>query len=308
MLNQVAQDLLADVFGPGTLEGGHVIEERRVRWGPGSREAVVPAGSVAIEGQVLLDRLRSRVDTDTAAGSDDSPTWVVDGTGRAGTGDGPAPVPHALRTVFGRRCVLQAEVSLVGDAGSSRVETVEGGWVHLAPLSVDRAVVQAMVPAAPADPRASLRAMTSATAAIRHVTGESLGDVTVFPAAPGLSDVVCGPGWISVADAAVSVDPISGFGTAWALRGGILAGAVVEAVRVGLPEEECLGHYSNRLRAAAIDHVDRCLELYGAAFSTAAWKEELQRMASARDAHRRNHPAARFRYRLDGFRLERQLR
>jgi len=305
VLNQVAQDLLTDVFGPGPLEGGHVIEERRVRWGPGSPEAVVPAGSVAIEGQVLLDRLRSRVDADTTPGSDDSSSWVVDGTGRAGTGNAPTPAPRPFRTVFGRRCVLQAEVSLSGDSSSSRVETVEGGWVHLAPLSVDRAVVQAMVPAAPADPGAALRMMTSATAAIRHATGEWLGDVTVFPAAPGLSDVVCGPGWISVADAAVSVDPISGFGTAWALRGGILGAAVLAAVESGLPDKECLQHYSDRLRAAMIDHVDRCLELYAAAaFSTPAWKEELQLMASVRDAYRR--PAhARFGYQLNGFRLER---
>ena len=306
VLNQVAQDLLADVFGPELLEDGHVIEERRVRWGSGSREAVVPAGSVSIEGQILLDRLRARLDLEATPGSDDSPSWVVDGAGRAGTEEGLAATRRASRTVFGRRCVLQAHVSLVGDSRSSRVEAVEDGWVHLAPLAVDRAVVQAMLPAAPADPEAALRVMTSATAAVRHAIGGWLGDVTVFSAAPSLSDVVCGPGWISVADAAVSVDPISGFGTAWALRGGILGAAVIEATRSRLPEEECLQHYSDRLRAAVIDHVDRCLDLYGAAFSTLAWTEELQRMASARHAHRQRHPPARFGYRLNGFRLERQ--
>lgn len=207
--------------------------------------------------------------------------------------------------MFGRRCVLQADVSLVGCSGSAQVETVENGWIHMAPLGVDRAVVQAMVPAAPADPEAELRVMTSATASVRHAIGEWLGDVTVFPAAPALSDVVCGPGWISVADAAASVDPVSGFGTAWAIRGGILGAAVVEAAWSGLPEEECLQHYSDRLRAAVLDHVDRCLGLYGAAFSTPAWKEELQLMASALDAHRRRHPPARFGYRLNRFRLER---
>jgi len=46
--------------------------------------------------------------------------------------------------------------------------------------------------------------------------------------------------------------------------------------------------------------------LYGAAFSTLAWKKELQLMASARDAHRRRHSPARFGYQLNGFRLERQ--
>lgn len=299
VLNEIAQRLLDDVFGPGLLDDGHLIEDRRARWGPGSAEAVVATRSVAIDGAVLLARLRSRISADEHPRPAAGPTWVIDGTGRESQA--------GARTAFGRRCVVQAQVSLFDRrCRTSWTETVADGWVHLAPLSSGRGVVQAMVPVAPADPASALMTMIAATDSIRRQVAGGPDGARVLPAAPGISSPVCAPGRISVADAAVSVDPISGFGTAWALRGGILAAAVIDAVSSGLPEDECLGHYSDRLREAVAAHVDHCLRLYGAAFSSPAWKEELALMASARLAEGPRRPPTRFGYRLNGFRLERQ--
>lgn len=290
VVNELAEALLHDVFGPGILDGGHLLEERRVRWGPGAAQVVVPTRSVAIDGALLLARLRSR----SGGGGRGTPDWLVDGTGRDGN-----------RIAFGRRSVIQVGVTLTtGSRGSSWLESVEDGWLHLAPLGGRRAVLQVMVASPPCDPAGDVARMVAATADIKDQVEGLAGEPAVFPAEPSLSSQVCAPGRISVADAAITVDPLSGFGTGWALRGGILAAAVIDACASGLPEHECLHHYGGRLGQAMVEHVDRCLRLYGQAFSTIAWKEELSRMASARAAMAAMSPPASFAYRLNGFRLE----
>ncbi|MDQ4098529.1 MAG: hypothetical protein M3144_11770 [Actinomycetota bacterium] len=300
VLNEITRALLGDVFGPDLLIGGHALGDRRVRWGPASTEVCVPTASVAIEGGVLLDRLRRRVTVGEGTEPAHPADWVIDGTGRSGAGP-------RQRRAFGRRSVIQAEVSLAEKtpSRSSWVETVDDGWVHVAPVAASRAVVQAMVPVAPADPASTLEGMAAATKNISRQIGGWRGNVSLFPAAPTLAVPLCGPGWLAVADAAVSIDPLSGSGTAWAVRGGILAAAVIDAVRSGQPEDECLRHYADRLHHALADHVARCLDLYRAAFSTLDWREELAIMASTMAALGGHRSAQPFTYRLNGFRLER---
>lgn len=297
VLNELTQALLGDLFGPDVLAGGYPLDERRVRWGHGAEEACVPTHSVALDGAVLLGRLRAQVAGDTSPIN--RADWLIHGTGRGGAGGWP-------RRTFGRRAVLQAEVRLARtDCRSSWIETVADGWVHLAPIGLDMGVVQAMVPRAPADAAQTLERMTAAAVGISREVGEWRGGVSVFAAAPSVAVPACGPGRISVAEAAISIDPLSGSGTAWAVRGGILAAAVLDAIASGLPEDECLGHYSDRLDVAVGEHVDHCLRVYSSAFSTPEWDRELDLMAEGRREHQRSRSPAALTYRLNRFRLER---
>jgi hypothetical protein len=247
-------------------------------------------GAAAVDGRLLVDRLRARLRSRAGAGA--APAGVIGGGGGVRAPNG------GRRVRFGKRCVIQGDLPAGGD--EARIVTVPGGWVHVAPVSAERGVIQGMVPAMPSDPAATLAAMTDAA---------GLGDdppaaVTVFPAAPALTVPPCAPGWISVADGAVSLDPVSGLGTAWALRGGVLAAAVVEAIASGLDAGACLGHYEARLREALYDHVERCLAVYQAAFSSPAWRAELDAMAGALARERAHHPPAEFDLWLNGLRLE----
>jgi flavin-dependent dehydrogenase len=254
----------------------------------------VPVTAAAIEGGVVVERLLDRLPATTHGGP--PPDWVVDAT---------TPPDHDRRLVFGRRCVVQAEVPLQAKATSTAwIETVRDGWVHVAPVAPDRAVVQCMVPGRPSDPAATLGRMIAATAGMAGRIGPPEGTAVVFGAAPTLTVPCCAPAWIAVADGAVSLDPLSGLGTAWALRGGILAAAVIDGISSGLGEAECLGHYTARLREALHSHVEHCLRLYGAAFSTPAWNDELRLMAWALETQRHRHPPEAFGLRLNGLRLE----
>lgn len=283
VLNEVTQALLDDLWGPDVTAGAHAVTQRRVRWG-GAPEAVVPVRAIVIDGGTLVARLRARVPD---AGHDqEAPAWIIDGT---------RPIHRAT---FGRRCVLQAEVAAGGHEVA--ITTVAAGWLHVAPVSNSAGVVQAMVPSPPPDPDMALAAMLR-EAGFAH---RPIGPVAVFPAAPAITEPPCRPGWISVADGAVRVDPLSGSGTAWAMRGGILAAAVVEAVDSGLAVEAGLGHYEARLRQALCDHVEQCLSLYGAAFDTPAWREEIGFMTRALADQRRRHPPVDYNLRLNGLHLE----
>lgn len=298
VLNEVALALLADVWGPEVTAGAHPITHRRVRWGA-EPEVVVAVNAVAIDGLTLVDRLLARV----RPAEPGIPDWVIQGLRGPNAVTGTTESTAAGRRVeFGRRCVLQAEVPL--DGTEATITTVPDGWIHTAPVGGGRGIVQCMVPARPHDPDATMARMTA-------VGG--WGPVSVFPAAPALTEPPCAMGRISVADGAVRLDPLSGLGTAWALREGILAAAVVDAIDRGMAPGPCLDHYEARLREALYDHVGQCLRLYSAAFassassaSSPAWPTEIAGMAEALASERQRHPPASFGLRLNGLHLEPQ--
>jgi len=102
-------------------------------------------------------------------------------------------------------------------------------WTFLAPIGPRRALVQAMVPGPVHDPVRLLGRLLHETGLDAQLAGAP-ATATVVPAAPRLLAPPCGPGWFAVGAAAVQFDPLSGSGTAQAVRTAILAAAAIEAI------------------------------------------------------------------------------
>ena len=98
------------------------------------------------------------------------------------------------------------------------------------------------------------------------------------------------------------LDPISGYGVAYALREAILASAVIDTTGAVPSSQGYLSHYQHRLRDAFIGHLDACLRLYTAGLSSPTWNQEIKPMRQAVEAARRTPPMT-YRYQLTGIRL-----
>jgi 2-polyprenyl-6-methoxyphenol hydroxylase-like FAD-dependent oxidoreductase len=292
VLNELTAALLVDLWGDlGELFAtAYRLTARRVRWGPHAEERTIPGAALAVRGERLVVTLLELVRTHhgnavrfsspaaPASSSEPFPEWVIEAGGRQlATGQRP-------RRSYGRRCVISAEAALGRTTTTACVESLNEGWVHVAPLDSMRALVQAMIAVPPRTaPTAMLQELLATTRAAKNVIDEFLSPAVVFPAAPALREPVCEPGWMAVGDAALLFDPLSGSGTGHALRGAILASAVVHGIASGLPVDRCLAHYTCRLRRAAVDHLTHCIRFYAAACSSPEWKTEIELMEQAAD-------------------------
>ncbi len=104
--------------------------------------------------------------------------------------------------------------------------------------------------------------------------------VVALPAAPRVHlapavPPMAGGGRLTVGTGALRCDPLTGTGTAQALRTAILAAVVVDAPAAGTSAEALCDHYTNRLRVVLLQHPRTCLEFYERAFTTIAWREEI---------------------------------
>jgi flavin-dependent dehydrogenase len=124
--------------------------------------------------------------------------------------------------------------------------------------------------------------LVSPTAALCAVTSEdvverlagigirtSAGKVMEFSEpksiAPALADPISSGKRLSVGDAALALDPLRGDGIGFALRGALLAQAV-------------LARIDARLRRAFVSHVRGCREHYKAARNAEIWRHEVAEM------------------------------
>jgi 2-polyprenyl-6-methoxyphenol hydroxylase-like FAD-dependent oxidoreductase len=319
VLNQLTLMLLGELWGHHhLLDGAHPLTERRIRWGDGSPMGRVQQVSAAVDGQRLVNQLRLRL-LHTSRGrvqilerplaapaadqSRNGPAWVIDATGRGSTMAGPNHRPPWFRS-FGRRVILAADVALrnAADSHVCWMETVPNGWVFLAPLGHGQGLLQAMVAERPADQALALSDAMASTACIHGLVEGLASPVATFDAAPRLREPIGEAGWLSVGEAAMRLDPISGYGVAYAIREAILATAVIDTAGAAASSQGYLSHYQHRLRDAFIGHLDACIGLYGAGLASPTWNQEIKPMRQAVEAARRTPPMA-YRYRLTGIRL-----
>ncbi|MGW6917592.1 hypothetical protein ACWGB8_27740 [Kitasatospora sp. NPDC054939] len=161
------------------------------------------------------------------------------------------------------------------------MDTTELGWLQLTPLGSGDCLVQAMVPGPAAEPVALLSRLLaeSGLAAMLDRPPCSAVAIAAAPrlhACPAVAPTDRIPyGRLTVGAGAIRYDPLSGMGTAQALRTAILAAAVIDADAAGTPADALCAHYTRRLRAAYAEHLHTCAELYAGAFDTAAWQDEL---------------------------------
>lgn len=320
VLNQLTLMLLGKLWGHhNLLDGAHPLTERRIRWGDGSPIRRVQQVSAAVDGHRLVKQLRLRLRhtyrdrvqilerplaAPAADQSRNSPGWVIDAAGRGSTLGGPNHRPPCFRS-FGRRVILAAHVPLrtAVDPQVCWMETVPNGWVYLAPLGYGQGMLQAMVAERPADEASALRDAVASTTCIHGLVEPLASPVATFDAAPRLREPIGEAGWLPVGEAAMRLDPISGYGVTYAIREAILASAVIDTARAVASSQAYLSHYQHRLRDAFIGHLDACIRLYSAGLTSPTWNQEIKPMRQAVEAAARRTPPVTYRYRLTGTRL-----
>ncbi|MFD3761467.1 hypothetical protein [Streptomyces sp. NPDC058622] len=268
LLNRPTLDLLDSLWGGGLLDGTWELGHRHVTWGGGPAERF-PQPARVVDGTVLAARMRERLGPGHPDGED--PLWTVT-----------AVAPDAAHRQCGRRELLAGTAQLRpgGDERTARLATTALGWVHLTPLGAGRCLAQAMVPGPAADPAALLARLLDQTGSLSVLLLPPRTAVAV-PAAPRLHPAPALPpadgtgGLLTVGAGALRCDPLSGTGTAQALRTGILAAAVIDAAAVGTSATALCAHYAARLHGAFQEHLRSCARLYSPAFPDPAWQDEL---------------------------------
>jgi flavin-dependent dehydrogenase len=299
ILNQIACNLLQDIWqlDPSFWNSWHRLYERRVCWGGDGEFSSMDEPSVVINGKSLSDRLGENllaqhhhqvqfhklpVKIDNLGDFQREFAWIVDAGGRQSAIAQQLGSGH--RYSFGDRCILSQEVQLTNSTPEDIywIETVPQGWLFLAPLGNKRAILQVMVPVISGADSNLLVTLLKQTRHIQEYISKISESIAIFAAFPQILRPLSGNKHLAVGDAAFSVDPISGDGTGYAMRGAILATSVIDAIASGLSRSDCLQHYTLRLEKAFDAHLQQCLEYYLKGFTSSLWQREIERMQKAR--------------------------
>ena len=311
LLNHVTRSLFQDIW---RLDNSfwcqfNFLNRRHICWGSSNALMSILPPDAVINGnqfaEFLLERLKREsknvvFDHDSSAyskllnhpdGLQDLSqrfNFIIDASGRAATiaqqlGSG---VPEA----FGDRCAIAQEVSLLQSCEDKTywIETVENALVFLAPLSARRALLQVIVPRLLTESDQILPSILEQTLSIGNQISDLVGSSSVFSAYPQILGSLCGQvglsgsTWMAVGDAAFCVDPISGDGTGYAIRGAILATSIMNSIACKLVDYNCgLHHYTLRLRKTFIAHLKACTDYYSIGFSSLPWQSEINLMKKA---------------------------
>ncbi|MGW7607586.1 hypothetical protein ACWGKW_09930 [Streptomyces sp. NPDC054766] len=272
-------ELLHSLWGDGLLDGTWRLSHREVSWGEEPAARLAQPARV-VDGAVLATRIRGRLGPGLRGSG--SPAWTVS-----------AVPPDGAHRHCGRRQLLAGTAPLRpgADERTARLATAALGWVQLTPLGGGDCLVQGMVPGPAGDP-AALLARLLAESGLDRLLRRPPHTATAIPAAPRLHPAPARPpadgagGLLTVGAGALRCDPLSGTGTAQALRTGILAAAVIDAAAAGTPAGALCAHYAARLGAAFAEHLRSCDRLYAVAFPDPAWSDETGRPASAHWSNR----------------------
>ena len=295
MLSHQTQRLLQDVFGCADLFADAIqVVQRVVRWGQAKQPVVLPHAGLVISESALLDRIWPTLELESEI-NDPSNTWVI----------------HSLKTGlesvshhdFGSRSAVTnlVELSNPSCVDSCWVESVRSGWLFLIPCGGENGSLISVGDSAEV-------LLTESRLIAEQVTavGESKGS---FAARPRIITPLCNHGWIACGTAAMAFDPIAGEGAGNALREGILASAVIQAINNIGDEAGLLAHYSARLLSGFLRHLQDCCRFYESVTGP-WWEMELEQMRqgiswsqSQIDLHFAQNPTPLFR--LRDFHLER---
>jgi hypothetical protein len=269
--------LTCDLLGISvdSLRLGRLVERRRVDWS-NSAASVIPQVALVCDSADLVAALATPLrdagcleygETDT--NTDDDTDWVIEASGRPVGG---API--------GKRVAQFARIATLLPDSQIIIAATAVGWFFAAPHPVSGTAVL----------------LVSPTAARCAVTGEDLVDRFARTGirtsarevmelsrpksiAPALADPISSGRQLSVGDAAFALDPLRGDGVGFALRGALLAQAVLARIDARSSSgAECLGYYNARLHRAFVSHVRGCREHYRAARNAEIWRDELAEM------------------------------
>jgi hypothetical protein len=200
---------------------------------------------------------------------------------------------------FGSRNAFAISVRL--NSGADRdacwVESLDSGWLFLLASGQENGFLLSIG----ASPEVQLEKSRLVEMQIESLKGPA----TQFPAYPRILSALCGPGWLACGSAAMAFDPVCGEGAANAVREAILASAVVRATSKGFATEDVFAHYSSRLTAGFLRHLEACRDFYVRGNSGPFWESELELLEQGiGQMHERLNRGPQSRYRLIDFELQ----
>jgi hypothetical protein len=315
VLNAVTVQMLHDIFGAvkPVFRDAQPLNRHYINWGDNLPDEVTPSSGLTLNGDALSERLLEllRQDPEVVVSDDtndergqESFDWYVYAINGQLVVNKNSPAIPARR--FGERHAISVDVTLHhhADCTASMIESTPGGWLFLAPLAQDRAVLQAIVPERPKEALPTICALLDRTKEIKRIVKEVAGGTNVVKCAPKKLSEMNGADWIATGTAASSYDPLCGDGSGYAIRTAILAAAVLEGIRRGTASESLLAYYKLRLTYAFYTHLRSCLSFYSAARFDDSWRAELIMMETGvREVEQELSTMSAHQYRLDGFEL-----
>ncbi|MEO8660964.1 MAG: hypothetical protein ABI693_21015 [Bryobacteraceae bacterium] len=291
LFNQSTRHLLTEVFDgvDELLSDCLEIRQRVVLWGPVAAPVAFPHAGWTLDEGRLLNRLWLTLEP-SASDANCSPAWSLYSSAKTASG---------VHQTFGTRVATAITVRLWDRAADSCwVESLEDGWLFLLPSGNG----QASLLATGAAPEVLLSKSRLIAPQVDTITGIGVA----FPTSPRILQPLAAPSWIACGSAALSFDPICGEGAGNAVREAILAAAVIAAIENGADAESALAHYSARLLAGFLRHLNASRQFYASAGEGDWWLSELaelDRGIAWTHAQLAALPPAR--YGLRGFDLER---
>ncbi len=258
------QRLLDDVFGnPSLLDDLPVISRRVVLWGQQPEPITLPHSGIAVSEAALLQRLWNCLDM-VDGQSIDNPDWQLISRKQEST--------SSEEQKFGSRVATAVQVHLkqTTDTESCWVESLPDGWLFLLPSGSGKGSLLGVGNS----PNALLGKSRLIAEQVDWLSEASL----TFPAYPRIADRLCVPGWLLCGTAAMGFDPICGEGAGNAVREAILASAVLRAIQRGADVQPLLNHYSSRLLAGFLRHLQNCQAFYVPARNGPWWDAELAQL------------------------------
>jgi flavin-dependent dehydrogenase len=189
--------------------------------------------------------------------------WLIDATGRRGSGLGGPPA---------RSSRLVASVAILSAAPDdadalSRVEAVEGGWWYTAPAPGRGRLVayftdSDLLRAAPIRTGKALLERLGETSQLRREFDWSADRTPLrrFAAHSATRAAFAGRRWLAVGDATLAFDPLSSQGLFHALYTGVRGAGAVLAANSGA--DSALSQYESRLRAVELAYRRNLLHYY----------------------------------------------
>lgn len=290
LINRSTQTLLADIFQTGLslFSDLPVIRKRVVLWGSEPVAKILPHAGVVISEAALVARCRARIESSGASRSEGA-DWSIQAMSK---------VSGPNQKHFGSRMARAVSVQIkTADADACWVESLESGWLFLLPCGERNGSLLGI--------GGPLDRLLGQSRLVAQEIENLIGPETEFAAYPRILDPLCGPGWLACGGGAMSFDPICGEGAGNAVREAILASAVIQLLARNETSRDALAHYSSRLLAGFLRHLDTCAHFYISARRSDWWDSEITRLIRGIEwTQRQLSSLPKPQYRLVGFNLE----
>jgi len=272
------------------LTTGCMVRERRVDWS-GDGPAVMPDSALVCDiGDFCTVLARSlRGATIAGAVEDEDADWIIDATGR----------PAAAGLHGGERVGYSARIADAAPESFTSITATADGWIFTSPHVDGGLAVLLVAPSlSTADPTVEGIADRLARAGRSVASGAVIDISRPELLAPRLSTSLWDSNQLAAGDAAFALDPLRGDGIGFALRGALLAQAVVAAIENGQDRSRCMAHYEERIYGAFAGHLRGCCAHYRAARSPLIWSRDVTAMEEL--AKRLDRGAGTLAFRLAG--------